>query len=561
MVGENLDERAAEAPAVPAVAASFETRVMSRALAGLFAAGATLSLLTLVLPHAKDTNELGLILVCADAFIVAAIFFWGADSIPRWALPVALAWGTAHVAGVAYFSSESPSPLVFFYLWIYLYSAYFFTKVETVLQISWVGVVYLALLVALPPSDGIAPWWIVGMGTLLVAALMIVSMRGRVERLIAQLFDTARIDPLTKLLNRRGFRESLDLELERARRSDLPMAIVVGDLDFFKEVNDRLGHPAGDTALRRVGGAVEEAKRRIDAAARVGGEEFAMILPDTDAEGALALAERMRLTIEGEFAGDPVPVTISFGIAGYPEHGETAGAIIRAADEALYAAKEEGRNRTVIHDPDAVQAMHGRATSISGERYLAILLNLSEAVDLRLSGSARHSETVGRYAEMMALELGLPETQVRRVKLAGILHDIGKVNVPQSILCKPGSLNDEEWEIVKQHPEQGAQILEHPDLDDVRGWVGSHHERPDGTGYPSGLAGRELALEARILAVADAFEAMTSDRSYRLSIGLEAAREELRRCAGSQFDPRVVDALLSVLDREPGRARALAAVA
>jgi diguanylate cyclase (GGDEF)-like protein/putative nucleotidyltransferase with HDIG domain len=556
-----LDKRAAETPAAPAVAASFETRVMSRALAGLFAAGATLSLLTVVLPHAKDTYELGLILVCGDAFLVAAILFWRADSLPRWALPVALAWGTAHITAVAYFSSESPSPLVFFYLWIFLYSSYFFSKAETVLQVSWVCVVYLALLIALPPSNGIAPWWIVGMGTLLVAALMISSMRGRVERLITQLFDSARIDPLSKLLNRRGFRESLDLELERARRSDLPMAIVVGDLDFFKEVNDRLGHPAGDTALRRVGGAVEEAKRRIDAAARVGGEEFAMILPDTDAEGALALAERMRLTIEGEFAGDPVPVTISFGIAGYPEHGETAGAIIRAADEALYAAKEEGRNRTVIHDPDAVQAMHGRATSISGERYLAILLNLSEAVDLRLSGSARHSETVGRYAEMMALELGLPETQVRRVKLAGILHDIGKVNVPQSILCKPGSLNDEEWEIVKQHPEQGAQILEHPDLDDVRGWVGSHHERPDGTGYPSGLAGRELALEARILAVADAFEAMTSDRSYRLSIGLEAAREELRRCAGSQFDPRVVDALLSVLDREPGRARALAAVA
>jgi HD-GYP domain-containing protein (c-di-GMP phosphodiesterase class II) len=162
---------------------------------------------------------------------------------------------------------------------------------------------------------------------------------------------------------------------------------------------------------------------------------------------------------------------------------------------------------------------------------------------------------------MMALELGLSETQVRRVKLAGILHDIGKVNVPQSILCKPGSLDDDEWEIVKQHPELGAQILEHPDLDDVRGWVGAHHERPDGNGYPSGLAGRDLALEARILAVADAFEAMTSDRSYRLSIGFEAAREELRRCAGSQFDPRVVDALLGVLDREPQRARALAAVA
>jgi two-component system cell cycle response regulator len=545
----------------PAVAASFETRVMSRALAGLFAAGATLSLLTVVLPHAKDTNELGLILVCGDAFIVAAVLFWGADSMPRWALPAALAWGTAHITAVAYFSSESPSPLVFFFLWIFLYSAYFFSERETIFQIAWVGATYVALLIALPPSDGVPPWWIVGMGTLLVAALLIRSMRGRVERLIAQLFDSARIDPLTKLLNRRGFRELLVLVLERARRSELPMAIVVGDLDFFKEVNDRLGHPAGDAALQRLGARFEETKRRIDAAARVGGEEFTMVLPDTDSAGAWALAERMREAIEGEFAGDTVPITISFGIAGYPEHAETAGAILHAGDEALYAAKEQGRNRTVIHNPDAVQAMHGRATAISGERYLAILLNLSEALDLRLSGSARHSETVGRYAEMMAGELGLPETQVRRVKLAGILHDIGKVSVPDAILCKPGPLNDEEWEIIKQHPEQGAQILEHPDLDDVCTWVGSHHERPDGRGYPCGLAGRELALEARILAVADAFEAMTSDRSYRLSIGLKAAREELRRCAGSQFDPRVVEALLAVLDREPKRARLLAAVA
>ncbi|MDX6616187.1 MAG: hypothetical protein QOD60_1278 [Solirubrobacterales bacterium] len=534
---------------------------MSRALAGLFAAGATLAMLTLVLPHSNDTNELGLILVCSDALVVAAILFWGADSVPRWALPVALAWGTAHITCVAYFADEAPSPLVFFYLWIFLYSAYFFSKRETVFQISWVGAVYLALLVALPPSDGIAPWWIVGIGTLLVAALLIRSMRGRVERLISQLFDSARIDPLTKLLNRRGFRELLDLEMERARRSELPMAVVIGDLDFFKEVNDRLGHPAGDAALRRVGAAVEETMRRIDAAARVGGEEFAMILPDTDAEGALALAERMRQTIEGEFAGDQVPVTISLGVAGYPEHAETAGAILRAGDEALYAAKERGRNQTVIHNPDAVQAMRGRARAVSGERYLAILLNLSEAVDLRLSGSARHSETVGRYAEMMAGELGLPGTQVRRVKLAGILHDIGKISVPDSILSKPGSLSDDEWEIVKQHPEQGALILEHPDLDDVCSWVGSHHERPDGKGYPRGLSGQDLPLEARILAVADAFEAMTSDRSYRLSIGLDAAREELRRCAGSQFDPRVVDALLAVLDREPQRARAFVAVA
>ncbi len=424
------------------IAAGFETtRVMSRALAGLFAGGATLAMMTVALPHASDANELGLSLICADAFVVAAILFWGADRVPRWSLPVALGWGTALIAGVAYFSAEMPSPLVFFFLWVFLYSAYFFSRVETIAEIALVGGVYLALLVVHTPPEGVAPWWIVGMGTLLIAALLIWSMRKRVERLIGQMYDSARIDPLTKLLNRRGFRELLDLELERSRRSELPMAVLIGDVDYFKEVNDRLGHPAGDTTLTRLGAAIDDTKRLVDAAARVGGEEFAMILPDTDAKGAFALAERVRRQIEGEFAAGAVPITISFGIACYPEHAETAGALLRAGDKALYAAKQSGRNRTVMHDPNAGEAA-GLVSSraISGERYLAVLLNLAEAIDLRLSGSARHSETVGRYAEMMATELGLPAREVRRVKLAGILHDIGKISVPDEILSKPGEL-------------------------------------------------------------------------------------------------------------------------
>jgi diguanylate cyclase (GGDEF)-like protein/putative nucleotidyltransferase with HDIG domain len=533
---------------------------MAKALAGLFAGGATLALLTIVLPHQSDANELGLSLICIDAFFVAAGLFWGADRAPRWVLPLALAWGTASITGVAYFSAENPGPLVFFYLWIFLYSAYFLTRAETILQITLVGIFYFALLLAQVPSDGIAAWWIVGMGAMQIAAILILSMRRRVDDLIGRLYESARIDPLTKLLNRRGFRELLDLELERARRSELPLSVVIGDVDYFKEVNDSLGHPAGDAALSRLAKVIEDGKRLVDAGARVGGEEFAMVLPDTDAKGAFILAERMRREIEAAFLSEPVPITISFGIACYPEHAETAGALLRAGDEALYAAKEAGRNRTLVHDPSA-DDMYGRPRrrSISGERYLAVLLNLAEAIDLRLSGSARHSETVGRYAEMMATELGLSDQQVRRIKLAGILHDIGKIGVPDSILNKPGALDDDEWEIVKGHPEAGARILEHPDLTDIRDWVGSHHERPDGKGYPRGIAADELPLEARILAVADAYEAMTSDRSYRRSIGREAAREELRRCCGSQFDPGVVDALLRVIDREPRASRTMAA--
>jgi HD-GYP domain-containing protein (c-di-GMP phosphodiesterase class II) len=160
---------------------------------------------------------------------------------------------------------------------------------------------------------------------------------------------------------------------------------------------------------------------------------------------------------------------------------------------------------------------------------------------------------VGRYAAMMATELGLSQERVERVRLAGMLHDVGKVGVPDSILSKPAKLTDEEFEVIRRHPELGAQILEHPGLADVRAWVGAHHERPDGRGYPHGLAGESIPIEARILAVADAYEAMTSDRAYRASIGPSAAREELCRCVASQFDGAVVQALLTVLDREGER--------
>jgi diguanylate cyclase (GGDEF)-like protein/putative nucleotidyltransferase with HDIG domain len=537
---------------------SFQTSLVAKVLAGLFAAGATLAALTVVLPHPSDQNELGLLAIVANAYVIASVLQWCAHKLPAWTLPLTLAWGSTLITGVAYFSGESPSPLVFFYLWIFLYAAYFLSRREAVLQIAYVGLAYGALLVSRPPTSGVPAWWLVGMGTLLVAAIVIMTMRVRVELLIARLYDAARTDALTRLSNRRGFRELLDLDLERARRGETEMTVLVGDLDRFKEVNDRSGHQVGDAALQRVARVLHEGKRQIDSAARVGGEEFALILPDTSQDGAFVLAERLRCALRDEFAEDSVPITISFGLATYPRHGETAASLLRAADEALYAAKDSGRNRTVRHSPllRELTRSGGGPGDIEGERFLAVMLDLAEAVDLRFSGSARHSETVGRYAEMMARELGLPERRVSRVRLAGMLHDIGKVAVSDSILRKPGPLTEEELTIIRRHPELGVQILEHPSLADVRAWVGAHHERPDGLGYPLGISGEELPLEARIVAVADAYEAMTSDRSYRDSIGHSGARAELRRCAGSQFDRRVVEAFLTTLQREGERADA-----
>ena len=538
--------------------APFAASLMAQALAALFGAGATLALLTVALPHPRQASDLALLLIVAVAYLVGGLLFWRASRVSLAMLRAALAWGSTLIAGVAYFSAQNPSPLVFFFLWVVLYSSYFFTTRQTVFQVLYVAVAYGALLVARPPESGAAEWWLVGMGTLLVAAVLIGSLRGRVEQLITKLYDAARTDPLTGLSNRRAFRELLDLEIERARRGGTQVTVMVADADHFKELNDRRGQAVGDDGLRRIARVLDANKRGLDALARVAGDRFALILPDMDQHHAFAKAEALRDRVRNEFAADTISFTVSFGVASYPQHGETGASLVHAADTALRAAKQSGRDRTVLHSDAlaSVDSERGDTRDLAGERFLAVVLDLAEAVDLRFSGSARHAETVGRYAEMMARELGLSEERVARVALAGTLHDIGKVGVADAILQKPAKLTDDEFEVIKTHPGLGAQILEHSSLADVRAWVGAHHERPDGRGYPRGLSDEQIPLEARILAVADAYEAMTSDRAYRASLGPDAAHAELERCAGTQFDVRVVRALLDVLERETERAAA-----
>jgi len=548
------------APARAGTTTTDDPGFRARALAGLFAAGATLALLTLVLPHSPRADETALGVIIAGAYVIAGLLHRLGARVPPRLLRYLLGLGSFLITLGAFFSADNPSPLIFFYLWVFLYASYFFTRRETVAQVLFVGVAYGGLLVVAPPPTGVAAWWAVGMGTLLVAAALVTALRDRSEMLIAQLYDAARTDPLTEMRNRRGFREGLDLELERARRNDAPVTLLAGDLDRFKEVNDRSGHHVGDAVLRRTARILEEGTRTIDVTARVGGEEFALVLPGTDHRQAMVIAERLRCQLQSEFASQTVPVTICFGIASFPAHGETAAALLRAGDDALYAAKAGGRNRSVVHSPE-LRNLANRgddAVSLAGERYLGVVLDLAEAADLRFSGSARHSETVGRYAEMMGEALGLPAQRVQRLRLAGVLHDVGKVALPDAILHKPSALTDDEWTVIRRHPQLGAQVLDHPALEDIRDWVGAHHERPDGQGYPSGLAGAAVPLEARILAVADAYEAMTSDRPYRAALGHAAARAELQRHAGGQFDPLVVRALIGVLERESSRAEALA---
>jgi diguanylate cyclase (GGDEF)-like protein/putative nucleotidyltransferase with HDIG domain len=358
---------------------------------------------------------------------------------------------------------------------------------------------------------------------------------------LERLRELAELDPLTGLRNRRGFEQGLE-----TRRA--PLALVICDLDHFKRVNDTLGHPVGDDVLRTFSDLLRECTREEDVAVRLGGEEFALVLSGVGEREALAVAERLRREVAATFRDFPVPISVSVGIAdGARNPGPEA--LVRAANRALYAAKRLGRDRCVVHHAETLAMLDALADDRAGEQLAAAML-LAETLDLRDVATARHSETVGRYAEQIGQELGLEPVQVERVRVAGVLHDIGKLGISDAVLLKPGSLERHEWEEIMRHPELGARILEHANLRDVANWVLSHHERIDGTGYPRSLAGAAIPLEGRILAVADAYEAMTADRPYRRALSQDEARAELRRGAGTQFDPDVVAAFERVLDAD-----------
>jgi putative nucleotidyltransferase with HDIG domain len=211
-----------------------------------------------------------------------------------------------------------------------------------------------------------------------------------------------------------------------------------------------------------------------------------------------------------------------------------------------------GRDRSVIYSAEIARMLSDRNGAGAGaELRLATVLGVAETLDIRDTGSANHSQSVGRYAQMAAEELGFDRDHAERVRLAGLLHDVGKIGVSEAMLIKPGPLDEDEWAEMRTHPEIAARLLAGPEFEDLRSWILAHHERPDGAGYPYGLSGNEIPLESRILAVADAWEAMTADRVYSSALSAEAAREELMAGSGTQFDKTVVEAFLRALDRAP----------
>jgi diguanylate cyclase (GGDEF)-like protein/putative nucleotidyltransferase with HDIG domain len=536
----NASENSVEAPAARAM--------MARTATLLAAAAAVVCLVGVFVPGDAQLDDDVLLVAASAAALLGALLLIVYDRVPRWAFHPIVFLGTAISTAAAYgWGSESAyGPLPF--VWVTLLAFYFFGRAAALVHLALMAAGYALALGLEDPSESPLDGWVATVVTLLVTGLFVSVVRDRLARLIGRLSDAAHRDALTQLLNRRGFQTVFDMELERARRADQPLSLIVGDLDRFKRVNDAYGHAVGDAVLSYVAEAIKRAKRGFDSAARVGGEEFAVLAPDCDEHGAYMLAERIRAAVHEAVSEkqEEAQLTISFGISTFPLHGQSADGLLRSADQALYAAKRLGRNRSVISSADVPGVLARTSRSSNGESHveLAALLNLAEALDVRETGSASHCQRVGRLAELTARELGLPPESVERVRLAGILHDVGRVAFPDELIAKHGPLTDDDWAWVRAHPAIGARMVETTEYEDIRSWIFFHHERPDGRGYPEGRGEDEVPLESAIIGVADAYEAMTSERPYRPAYATEDAAAELRREAGRQFRSDVVEALL-----------------
>jgi diguanylate cyclase (GGDEF)-like protein len=363
-------------------------------------------------------------------------------------------------------------------------------------------------------------------------------------------------DRLTGIANRETLLTTLVSEVERATRHYKHLAVAFIDIDRFKPINDSYGHNSGDAVLRQVAAIIAENIRPSDLLGRYGGEEFMLILPETTPEQAVEMAERLRTMVQSTpmviANQQSTTVTISIGVAGGRGSELQIDALVDRADAAMYAAKSLGRNRTYLfHELD--EGAPVRRARISPDRRMAAAAIGHWASDMATEALAsvlapqphhrgRPSDMIASLATGVALEFGLPLEEIERVRIASLLHDLGKLALPAEILDKPSTLSDPEWQAVGEHPRIGQVILEEASaLRDAIPVVLHHHERFNGTGYPHGLRGNEIPLGARIVAVADAYHAMVHERPYKSSLTHDEALDELRRNAKTQFDPQIVE--------------------
>jgi len=414
--------------------------------------------------------------------------------------------------------------------------------------------------------------------------------------------EQAITDGLTGVKTHRFFMEALSSEWKRSSRAGRSFALVLMDLDRFKFVNDFYGNLEGDLVLQRVGQILETNCRRSDVVARYGGDEFVILMPETTMEQARQLSSKLR----GWVAADPLlrekNISASFGIASYPLHGSSPQELIQVADASMYLSKHQGGNTVSTADhvdptearrwkrdvleaylgvtlkrlfatgPDAFDEIYqrlrqfsdslppGEASGTAGmdgpnalpQSILETVTSLAYAIDAKDQYTQGHSQKVSAYAALLAEAIGLSEPEVEEIRLGAVLHDVGKVGIPEQILNKSGPLNPEEWETMKSHVVYGGKLLEPlVPLARIREMVLHHHEFFDGSGYPDGQVGKVIPLGARILTIADSYDTITSDRSYKKGRTAEEALAELERCSGAQFDPELVEAFVKAMRQQP----------
>jgi diguanylate cyclase (GGDEF)-like protein len=383
---------------------------------------------------------------------------------------------------------------------------------------------------------------------------------------IAEAHSEATTDRLTGLPNRPAIIGTLFTEVERSVRYRRPLSVAFADIDHFKTINDTYGHEAGDLVLRGVAEALRRNLRASDRVGRYGGEEFMVVLPETSVEEAATLADKLRQLVASEPQalpdGSTVNVTVSLGVTGGTGDRLRVDALVREADAAMYSAKALGRDQVyAFEEPDDESTVVRSPISASG-RSQAIQLGrmahgaaanaLAQMISPLPHYRGQPSALIATIVTTLARQLSLPDHEIDKIRVAALLHDVGKVGVPTDILEKPSSLTPAEWRSVIQHPRIGQVILEQATvLRDAVPIILHHHERFGGAGYPYGLRGLEIPLGARIVAIADAYDAMIQDRPYKLAISHAEAIDELQRHAGTQFDPELVEIFCEIYGDHP----------
>ncbi len=355
-------------------------------------------------------------------------------------------------------------------------------------------------------------------------------------------------DELTGLYNRRHFFRVLYNEMQRAQRYGPSSSMVMIDLDHFTEYNEKFGHTAGDSALKALAQSLEEDLRKTDITFRYGGDEFVIILPGTRAESAAEVVDRIRSrwaeVSQAQYSAQDIALGLSAGITQFPRDAETADGLVLLAETALHESRVQGGNRSTL--ASELGAVH---TDIADTATQEQVYALAATVDARDPFAHGHWERIATISDMIGEAIQLSEKELADLHAAALLHDIGKVSIPDSIVTKPEKPTEHEWNIIRQHSAEGARIVGNvKGLSELAPIIRHHHESYDGSGYPDGLKGEDIPIAARIISIADAYDTMTTQRPYRDIISREEACEELKRCAGSQFDPGLVEAFVRAME-------------